>query len=67
MVSYLRARAEGLGLKCTIGIMQRPERVLLLGIGGLIGEKGIIIGLGLIALFSIITVGQRIYYVIKQV
>ena len=29
MVSYIRARAEGLGLECKIGFMQRPERVVL--------------------------------------
>ena len=32
MVSYVRARAEGLGEECNIGIMQRPERVLTIGI-----------------------------------
>jgi len=32
MVSYVRARAEGLGVECSIGIMQRPERVLTVGI-----------------------------------
>ncbi len=32
MVSYVRARAEGLGVECKIGIMQRPERVLTVGI-----------------------------------
>ena len=29
MVSYVRARAEGLGLECKIGFMQRPERVVV--------------------------------------
>ncbi len=32
MVSYVRARAEGLGIECKGGLMQRPERVLLVGI-----------------------------------
>ena len=31
MVSYTRARAEGLGVKCEVGIMQRTERVVYLG------------------------------------
>jgi CDP-diacylglycerol--glycerol-3-phosphate 3-phosphatidyltransferase len=31
MVSYIRARAEGLGVECKIGLMQRPERVLTIG------------------------------------
>ena len=32
MVSYVRARAEGLGTECKVGIMQRPERILTIGI-----------------------------------
>jgi len=36
MVSYVRARAEGLGEDCKIGIMQRPERVLTIGISAII-------------------------------
>lgn len=37
MVSYTRARAEGLGLKMAdIGFMQRPERILLIGISGIV-------------------------------
>ncbi|MEO1514130.1 MAG: CDP-alcohol phosphatidyltransferase family protein [Bacteroidota bacterium] len=36
MVSYTRARAEGLGVSCSIGIMQRPERVLLVGISAIL-------------------------------
>lgn len=35
MVSYVRARAEGLGLECKGGLMQRPERVVLTGLGAL--------------------------------
>lgn len=35
MVSYVRARAEGLGLECKVGLMQRPERVVLTGLGAL--------------------------------
>lgn len=36
MVSYVRARAEGLGVECKGGMMQRPERVLLVGISAII-------------------------------
>lgn len=36
MVSYVRARAEGLGLSCSVGIMQRPERIVLVGGAALI-------------------------------
>ncbi|MCF6171114.1 MAG: CDP-alcohol phosphatidyltransferase family protein [Bacteroidales bacterium] len=36
MVSYVRARAEGLGEECKIGIMQRPERVLTIGVSAIL-------------------------------
>ncbi|MEJ5364334.1 MAG: CDP-alcohol phosphatidyltransferase family protein [Desulfosoma sp.] len=36
MVSYTRARAEGLGQKCMVGFLQRGERVILLGLGGIV-------------------------------
>lgn len=35
MVSYTRARAEGLGIECKGGLMQRPERVITLGVSAL--------------------------------
>ena len=35
MVSYVRARAEGLGLECKVGFMQRPERVVLTALGAM--------------------------------
>jgi CDP-diacylglycerol--glycerol-3-phosphate 3-phosphatidyltransferase len=38
MVSYTRARAEGLGMNCKGGLMQRPERITLLIIGSLLGS-----------------------------
>ena len=36
MVSYTRARAEGLGVECSVGIMQRPERILLIGVSAML-------------------------------
>lgn len=38
MVSYTRARAEGLGARCEIGLLQRPERYVLLGLGSIFGS-----------------------------
>ncbi len=38
MVSYLRARSEGLGIECKVGVMTRPERVVTLGIGLIVGH-----------------------------
>lgn len=36
MVSYVRARAEGLNIECKAGLMQRPERIILISISGII-------------------------------
>jgi phosphatidylinositol phosphate synthase len=38
MVSYTRARAEGLGVSCLIGLLQRPERYVILGLGSIFGS-----------------------------
>lgn len=63
MVSYVRARAEGLGLQCKVGIMQRPERIVLLGLGALIHEIALMIAVGLIAVLSNFTAIQRLLHV----
>ncbi len=61
MVSYARARAEGLGLDGKSGLMARPERVLLLAAGLIIGGAGLLVWtLALLALTSTITAVQRI-------
>lgn len=64
MVSYLRARIEGLGIECKTGIFTRPERVVLLVLGLLLSHFGyLLIGaVGLLALFSFITVIERLVY-----
>jgi CDP-diacylglycerol--glycerol-3-phosphate 3-phosphatidyltransferase len=36
MVSYTRARAEGLGVRCLVGVFQRGERIVMLGLAGLV-------------------------------
>ena len=68
LVSYARARAEGLGLDCKVGIAQRAERVLGLGIASLLAGAGphallLEAMVTLLALASIITVVQRFVYV----
>jgi CDP-diacylglycerol---glycerol-3-phosphate 3-phosphatidyltransferase len=70
IVSYVRARAEGLGFDCNVGIVERSERL----VGSLVATG--LSGLGLpyiqafalwaIAIGSIITVGQRMLHVRKQ-
>lgn len=63
MVSYVRARAEGLGVECKVGLLTRPERVVALGGGLIVGwwwPGTIIVVLALIAALSIITTMQRV-------
>lgn len=61
MVSYTKARAEGLGIECKVGLLARPERVVLLAIGLLFGASIWI--LALLAVFSNVTAVQRIFVV----
>ena len=63
MVSYIRARAEGLGLECKLGIMQRPERIVLLGFGAIFHEAILSFFIIIIAVLSNWTAVQRIYHV----
>jgi CDP-diacylglycerol--glycerol-3-phosphate 3-phosphatidyltransferase len=60
MVSYARARAESLIPLCKVGFMERPERLVLLIIGGLFNRMGAV--LWVIAVVSTITVIHRIVY-----
>ncbi|PJA26105.1 MAG: hypothetical protein CO189_12460 [candidate division Zixibacteria bacterium CG_4_9_14_3_um_filter_46_8] len=65
MTSYVRARAEGLGIECKVGIMQRPERLTYLSAGAIFSHfwSGVmIIAIIIVALFSNITAIQRIIY-----
>ncbi len=64
MVSYAKARAEGLGLECKIGLMARPERVLLLAAGLIIGGPGLLLWtMAALAATSTYTAVQRIAHV----
>ena len=64
VISYARARAEGLGIDCKVGILERPERVILLAFGCISGLLFLVIIL--IFLLSHFTVMQRIVHVRKQ-
>jgi CDP-diacylglycerol--glycerol-3-phosphate 3-phosphatidyltransferase len=65
LVSYIRAKAESLGLECLVGLFTRPERVIVLALGLLINQLDI--ALAIIAAFSFFTVGQRLVYVWRQI
>lgn len=58
MVSYTKARAEGLGIECKTGLLARPERVIILALG-LLTNTGIW-ALALLAVFSQVTAVERI-------
>ena len=64
IVSYLRARGEGLQIQGDMGLMARPERVVVLAVGMLTGY--ILIPLALIVVLSTITAGQRLEHVWSQ-
>ena len=64
LVSYIRARAEGLGWQCQVGLFTRAERVIVLAIGLLINQ--VFIALCILAVFVFVTVTQRLVYVWKQ-
>jgi len=64
LVSYIRARAEGLGWQCQVGLFTRAERVIVLAIGLLINQ--IFIALCVLVVFVFITVAQRLVYLWKQ-
>jgi CDP-diacylglycerol--glycerol-3-phosphate 3-phosphatidyltransferase len=67
LVSYVRARGEGLGVRADVGLAQRAERavVLIAGLlaGGLLGTSWLSAALLLICVASAVTVVQRIRFV----
>jgi CDP-diacylglycerol--glycerol-3-phosphate 3-phosphatidyltransferase len=63
MVSYVRARAEGLGFDCNVGIMQRAERLLILAFGALIHLYALVGAIWVIAIMSNVTAVQRIIHI----
>ena len=67
MVSYIRSRAESAGIDCEVGLFTRPERVVILAIGLLLSgfNNALLITLGIISLFSVITVIHRLIYTWK--
>lgn len=69
MVSYTRARAEALGIDCKVGLMQRPERVVSLGVAAMLGTlwDGAVLTWVLIAMAVVtnLTAFQRIVWVYR--
>jgi phosphatidylglycerophosphate synthase len=65
IISYARARAEGLGASCAHGLMERPDRLILLFLGAVSGYMTAV--LWILALLTHITVIQRILHTRKQI
>jgi CDP-diacylglycerol--glycerol-3-phosphate 3-phosphatidyltransferase len=63
MVSYVRARSEGLGFDCKVGIMQRPERIVYIGFSSLIHAYALEVIIWMIAILANFTAIQRLYHV----
>lgn len=66
LISYARARAEGLGLEAKVGIAPRPERVIILGLGLLLNFRTAVGALILLAVLTNVTALQRLYHVWRQ-
>jgi phosphatidylinositol phosphate synthase len=70
LVSYAKARAEGLGLRCDVGLAERGERILVvlvaIGLDGLGVPYVLVVGLWLLAAASTVTVVQRVAVVRRQ-
>ena len=70
VISYVRARAEALGLTANVGLIERPERLIGIGVGGLCAGFGWPVGmyivLWVLGVLSVVTVGQRFVHVYRQ-
>ena len=61
LVSYSRARAEGLSVPGDVGLLGRPERIVVLGVGLLLGYP--LYAMGIIAALALLTSLQRLWHV----
>ena len=70
LIPYIRARAESLGIDCSVGIAERAERLIALlvstGLYGLGVSFAIDIGLALIGVLGVITIAQRLHVVARS-
>jgi CDP-diacylglycerol--glycerol-3-phosphate 3-phosphatidyltransferase len=64
LTSYIRAKAEALGWQATVGLLERPERVMILIAG--IGFGFLPVALWVLAVGAVVTVAQRLHAVIRQ-
>jgi CDP-diacylglycerol--glycerol-3-phosphate 3-phosphatidyltransferase len=64
LVSYIRARMEGLGVECKAGLFTRPERVIILALGLMLSQfnNALLITLSVLTFFSWFTVIERMVF-----
>ena len=70
MVSYMRARSEGLGIDCKVGVMTRPERVAAVGIGLIVGHwvpVVVMVVLGVIGALTTVTAIHRLFHTSRMI
>ena len=70
MVSYMRARSEGLGIDCKVGVMTRPERVAAVGIGLIVGHwvpVVVMVVLGVIGALTTVTAIHRLIHTSRMI
>ncbi|MFM8897366.1 MAG: phosphatidylinositol phosphate synthase [Actinomycetota bacterium] len=70
LIPYIRARAESLGIDCSVGIAERAERLIILliatGLYGLGISPAIDLGLSLLNILGVITIAQRLRVVARS-
>lgn len=65
MVSYIRARGEGLGVDCQVGLMTRPERVVVLATGLILHL--VVVAMAVIVVLSVLTAFHRVWHIKKEI
>ena len=68
MVSYIRARIEAMDIECKAGFFTRPERVVVIALGLMLNQfdYALLSALSIVALFSWVTVVERLVYAWRQ-
>ena len=70
MVSYMRARSEGLGIDCKVGVMTRPERVVAIGTALIVGHWlpiTMLVVLGAIGALTTVTAVHRLVHTSRMI
>jgi phosphatidylglycerophosphate synthase len=66
VTSYVRAKAEAMGVRCTVGLIERAERTIII-VAGLVFHRWLLaIALGVLALGGAYTVWERVRHVVPQ-